>query len=288
MNDIFSRISAEYSGLGRADKKIADLILTDVDQVLQNSISGLAELAGVSPSSITRFSRQFSAGGFKDLKLLIAQAKSAQSPHLHKSVQALTEGEISGGQLEALYLKQIVGALNSTFGRLRAEALADAISAIKAAQRISVSGVAVSGLIAREMAMRLVRLGLSGSYISDDHFRRIAASFLGPDDVAICISHSGRSREVLEVGDIARGAGARVIGLTAPHTPLAHMSDIVLEISIYEEIDIYTPSISQFAYHYIIGLIVFHIGQSSDLDRDELLAKIKFGLSGGQGVSSSQ
>jgi len=287
MNDIFSRISADYPKLSKADKKIADLILNDVDQVLQNSISGLAELAQVSPSSITRFSRLFNADGFKDLKLLIAQAKSAQSPHLHQSVQALTEGEISGGQLEALYLKQIVGALNSTFCRLSAEALADTIGAIKAARQISVFGVAVSGLIAQEMAMRLVRLGLNSSSVSDDHFRRISASFLGLNDVAICISHSGRSREILEVGDIARQAGAKVIGLTSSYTPLAHMSDIVLEMTIYEEIDIYTPSISHFAYHYVIGLIAFHIGQSSDLDRSELLAKIKFGLSVGRSQSSS-
>jgi len=38
MNDIFSRISADYPKLSKADKKNADLILNDVNKVRQNSI----------------------------------------------------------------------------------------------------------------------------------------------------------------------------------------------------------------------------------------------------------
>ena len=53
-------------------------------------------------------------------------------------------------------------------------------------------------------------------------------------------------------------------------------------MSVFEEIDIYTPSISHFAYHYVIGLLSFHIGQSAELDRDGLLTKIKAGLARGQ------
>jgi RpiR family carbohydrate utilization transcriptional regulator len=136
--------------------------------------------------------------------------------------------------------------------------------------------------------MRFMRLGLEASYVGDAHFMRIASSLLGAGDVAICISHTGRSQEVLEAADMARRQGAQVVGLTAPHTPLSRKADILLELSVFEEIDIYTPSISHFAYHYVIGLLAFHIGQSSDLDRDALLAKIKAGLAPGQSTESAQ
>lgn len=282
MNDIFSRISKLYPGLKKAEKRIADLILADADFFLRGSITEIAETAGVSASSLTRFSRLLEVEGFRELKLSIAQAKSAQSPYYHQSVQALNEVEIAEGRLEYLYLQQIVAALNSTFTRLDAEALVDAIRAIRSARRIRTFGVAVSGLIAAETAMRLMRLGLEATHVSDAHFMRIASSLVGPEDVAICISHTGRSQEVLDAADMARRQGAVVIGLTAPHTPLSRKADILLELSVFEEIDIYTPSISHFAYHYVIGLITFHIGQSAELDRDGLLAKIKAGLASGQ------
>lgn len=288
MNDVFSRITKLYPDLKKAEKRIADLIMADADFFLRGSITELAETAGVSASSLTRFSRLLAMDGFRELKLAIAQARSAQSPFYHQSVQALNEVEIAEGRLEYLYLQQIVASLNSTFARLNAEALVDAIRAIRSAQRIRTFGVAVSGLIAAETAMRLMRLGLEATYVADAHFMRIASSLVGPQDVAICISHTGRSQEILEAADMARKQGAKVIGLTAPHTPLSRKSDILIEMSVFEEIDIYTPSISHFAYHYIIGLIAFHIGQSSDLDRDSLLAKIKAGLAPGQTLDPAQ
>ncbi|MCA0339975.1 MAG: hypothetical protein LCH99_09600, partial [Proteobacteria bacterium] len=115
MNDIFSRISKLYPGLKKAEKRIADLILADADFFLRGSITEIAETAGVSASSLTRFSRLLEVEGFRELKLSIAQAKSAQSPYYHQSVQALNEIEIAEGRLEYLYLQQIVAALNSTF-----------------------------------------------------------------------------------------------------------------------------------------------------------------------------
>ncbi|MEQ9570866.1 MAG: MurR/RpiR family transcriptional regulator [Nitratireductor sp.] len=288
MNDVFSRISKIYPSLKKAERRIADLILADAVFFLRGSITEVAQAAGVSASSLTRFSRHLEVEGFRELKLSVAQAKSAQSPYYHQSVQALNEIEIAEGRLEYLYLQQIVAALHSPFSRLDAEALVDAIRAIRSARRIRTFGVAVSGLIASETAMRFMRLGLEASYVGDAHFMRIASSLLGAGDVAICISHTGRSQEVLEAADMARRQGAQVVGLTAPHTPLSRKADILLELSVFEEIDIYTPSISHFAYHYVIGLLAFHIGQSSDLDRDALLAKIKAGLAPGQSTESAQ
>lgn len=282
MNDIFSRIGKLLPDLKRAERRIAELILSDVDLVLKGSITEVAEAASVSPSSISRFSRMLGVEGFKDLKLSIAQAKSAQSPFAHQSVQELDERAIAGGQLEEMYLQQITSSLRSTYASLDAEALTDAIAALRSAKRVRFFGVAVSGLIAEEAAMRLMRLGLDAAYIGDSHFRRIASTLLGPDDVAVVVSHTGRSQESVETAEIARGAGATVIGLSAPHNPLTQFCDILIGVSVYEEIDIYTPSISHFSYHYIIGLIAFHIGQSSGLNRAELLEKIKGGLAWGQ------
>ncbi|MDP3197214.1 MurR/RpiR family transcriptional regulator [Tabrizicola sp.] len=288
MNDIFSRITKAYPTLQKAERRIADLIMADVDFFLRASITDVAQAAGVSASSITRFSRLLVGDGFRALKLSVAQAKSAQSPYFHQSVQALNEIDIAGGQLEFLYLQQIVASLTSTFYRLDAEALVDAIRALRSARRIRTFGVAVSGLIAAEAAMRLMRLGLEATFVADAHFMRIASSLLAPGDVALCISHTGRSQEVLDAADMARKQGAIVLGLTAPHTPLSRKADIILELSVFEEIDIYTPSISHFAYHYVIGLLAFHIGQSAGLDRDDLLAKIKLGLAPGLSVDLPQ
>src|SRR5690606_35512365 len=142
--------------------------------------------------------------------------------------------------------------------------------------------------IASETAMRLLRLGLVSTYVADSHFMLIASSLFGEGDVAICISHTGHSLEVVDVSDMARCQCAQVLCITAPHTTVSGQTDILLEISVFEEIDIYTPSISHFAYHYVIGLLAFHIEQSAELDREGLLAKIKAGLARGRSPEPEQ
>ena len=88
-----------------------------------------------------------------------------------------------------MYLQQVLSALSSAYGQLRAETLVDAIRAIREARRVRVFGVAVSGVIAQEAAMRFMRLGLEAQSYADSHFRRISAGLMGPEDTAICISH---------------------------------------------------------------------------------------------------
>ncbi|MBL4767501.1 MAG: MurR/RpiR family transcriptional regulator [Rhodobacteraceae bacterium] len=278
MADIFDRLNQAYENFQKVEKKIADYILSDVEMVLAASITELAAAAGVSPSSITRFSRLLGFKGFKELKLALARAKSAQSPYYHHSLQSLDEQQLSGGRLEHLYLQQIIATLNSTYENLQADDLVQTIELFRAAHRLKFFGVAVSGLIAQDAAIRFSRLGMNAEALADSHFQKITASLMSENDVAVCISHTGRSSEILDVASLARDKGAKVVCLTAPFTPLSRLADVLLNVNVFEEIDIYTPSISQFAYHYIIGLLAFHIGQSQDLDSFELLKNIRIGL----------
>ena len=53
--------------------------------------------------------------------------------------------------------------------------------------------------------------------------------FLGPDDVALGISHTGASRDVTDALGRARAHGATTIGIThRPSSPITKVSDIVL------------------------------------------------------------
>lgn len=55
--DIVARISCLYSRLRDAEQKIARLILDDINFAAQASISELAQKAGVSEATVTRFAK---------------------------------------------------------------------------------------------------------------------------------------------------------------------------------------------------------------------------------------
>ena len=70
------------------------------------------------------------------------------------------------------------------------------------------------------------------------------ASLLTPQDCAICISHTGKSKETIRIAEIVKEAGAKVIVITShASSPLAKIGDVVF-ISISEEIEFHSEALS--------------------------------------------
>lgn len=80
----------------------------------------------------------------------------------------------------------------------------------------------------------------------------MAAAALDGDAVALCVSHTGRSREIVDAADAAARAGATVVALTAPGSPLAGRATVLVPVEVEEDTDLYTPMASRLA-HLAVG-----------------------------------
>jgi DNA-binding MurR/RpiR family transcriptional regulator len=97
------------------------------------------------------------------------------------------------------------------------------------AQRIVVFGLGNSAAIATDLAHKLLRVGLNAQACCDNHMQAIIASHLGERCVAVGISHSGASTDILDSLELAKMAGATTICMTNfAKTPIVELSDIVL------------------------------------------------------------
>ena len=67
--DLFQALSDEEGRLSGLDRRLARIALDDVDFVTNASIGTLAERAGVSPPTVTRFCRRLGCKGFPDFKV---------------------------------------------------------------------------------------------------------------------------------------------------------------------------------------------------------------------------
>ena len=87
----------------------------------------------------------------------------------------------------------------------------------------------------------------------------MSATMLKPGDCAVVISNSGRSRDLLDVADIARRKGATLIVITASASPLAQMtqahSQILLAADHPEDFDRYSPMVSRMLHLMIIDIL---------------------------------
>ena len=102
--------------------------------------------------------------------------------------------------------------------------------------RVIVCGVGKSGLIGRKIAATLTSTGTPATFLHPVDSVHGDLGIVGKDDVAILISKSGESDELLALVAHLKGFGVRTITITGdPHSALARHSDVVLDASVGEE-----------------------------------------------------
>jgi DNA-binding MurR/RpiR family transcriptional regulator len=126
-------------------------------------------------------------------------------------------------------------AIQATASGLDTAAVERVAAAIATAGRVEIFGLGSSGTAGSEMAFRLERIRVPVRYRADTHTALTNAALLGPGDVAISLSHSGRTREAIEMLAEAADHGALTVAVTSyARSPLAEVADVVFTTSVHE------------------------------------------------------
>lgn len=112
---------------------------------------------------------------------------------------------------------------------LSGDNLNKAAEMIRKADNVLFFGLGNSSPVAQDAAHKLLRAGIKAYAYSDNHMQAIAAGQLTEKDVAIGISHSGSSKDIVDALKISKAAGASTICITNKgKSPILKQSDIAL------------------------------------------------------------
>ncbi|NLU77684.1 MurR/RpiR family transcriptional regulator [Micromonospora sp. HNM0581] len=225
-----ARVRTGATELTGALRRVADHVLSDPQAAVRATIVELAERSGTSPATVTRFCRAMGFDGYADLRLGIA----AETGRARSAGWAVDIGrEIQPSDPLERVLEQIMAAdtraMHDTAALLDLAEVERAAVAIAGAERVSIFGASGSALVGEEMQFSLHRIGVAAWAWNDVHSGLAAAALLRPDDVALGISHSGQTREAIEMLAEGGSRGATTVALTGfRRSPLAELADIVL------------------------------------------------------------
>lgn len=222
------RIRSLLPGLARAEKRVARVVLEDPGAVSGHSITEVAEAAGTSETTVTRFCKAIGVSGYPELRIALAgdvarRARVGCGPggdiapdaDLRRVVDTVTFADARS--------------IDDTGGQLDVAALRGAVDAIAAARRVDVYAVGGSAFVAAALQQKLHRIGRTCFAWHDTHLMLASAAMLGTADVAVAISHSGATTDTVEALRQAASAGATTVVLTNfPRSPLARDADHVL------------------------------------------------------------
>ncbi len=224
------RVEALFAKLAPSEQKVAMLILKDPAKVLEMGISDLARASGASDAAVVRFCKKAGYSGFRQFKVAMAQELGSMSPFTGS--KEISEIINSHGDMAGLFEKILeahTSYLKSAFSQLDMAQLEGAAKAITKAKRICLFAVGLSGIVAGELNNRLMRFGFDTQNESSPYAQYMQASKLTSADMAIGISFSGTTKEVVDAVGLAKDMGASTIAITNyPSMPLGQMCDYVI------------------------------------------------------------
>jgi len=197
------------------------------------SAKEIGDVTNTSAPTVVRFSKKIGFDSLNEMKLQLSinlqSDDNSDFEYLHSDLS--TKNIIRGVK------SSIDAIMNQTIGVLKEEELEKAIELLNKAKNVYIFSVGSSSLVGMDFYYKLSRINVRCIAHSDTHLQMTASALMEKGDVAIAISYSGETKEVLKCAYNAKNEGVPVISITRASisNTLADMSDIVLRVPFVEK-----------------------------------------------------
>ncbi|SHJ42315.1 MurR/RpiR family transcriptional regulator [Hespellia stercorisuis] len=209
-----------------AEKRVGEFILDSPKEASSMSLQKMAKRCKCGEATVVRLCKTVGASGYSEFKQLLR--KQISNPTARDEVEYLESSHDIGDIVESVFRLNILN-LKKTLEVASFEEYESACEAIASTRKICFFAIGDAMFPCSYAGLRFRRMGYDCYADSDADIQIVNACNMKPGDVAIAISHSGRTKQVVEAMRIAKERGARTICITkAGKSELTKYSDIVL------------------------------------------------------------
>ena len=222
--NILDRIHASYYQLTAAERKVADYVLQQYEQVQFMSITQLADECGIAEATVSRFCRSLKLRGFNAFKIELARHSVAVDPAERRSLPA---DSVAGRSQEVGRLA--VDAVNQTIELAESDKILQAVELFEKAPHVMCIGSGGSMIMASAFANMFAMADPKFYAVADSHSQMSAAATMGQKDIIVLFSYSGSTTGGVQVLELAKSRGIATVLITRyPKSPAAKLADVVL------------------------------------------------------------
>ncbi|TNH42038.1 MurR/RpiR family transcriptional regulator [Photorhabdus luminescens] len=245
------RVQNSIEFLSKSEKKVAQIILASPQTAIHASIATLAKMAEVSEPTVNRFCRRLDTKGFPDFKLHLAQSLANGTPYVNRNVE---ESDTVSAYTNKIF-ESVMATLDTVKNNLDITSINRAVDLLTQARKISFFGLGASAAVAHDAMNKFFRFNIPVIYFDDIVMQRMSCINSAEGDVVVLISHTGRTKSLVEAAQLARENDATVIAITSQDSPLAHEATLAILLDVPEDTDIYMPMVSRIAQLTVIDVL---------------------------------
>lgn len=232
--NILEYIKQNYDTFTDREKLIADYLLSNKESIINLSAKEIGDLTSTSAATLVRFSKKLGFNSLNEMKLNLSMSlkdnkESSSFEYIDKNLE--TKDIIYG-------IKNSIDAvMDKTVSLIKEEELEKAIDLLIKAKNIYIYSVGVSGLVGMDFYYKLSRINKRCIAHNDTHLQITSSVLMEEGDVAVAISYSGSTKEVLECVKNAKKNNIPVIAITkaSVNNELEQLSDITLKVPFVEK-----------------------------------------------------
>lgn len=271
---LLEHLSDVIGTLRNSERKVAQLVADNPSFVMNATMAGVADAAGVSEPTVMRFCTSLGFGGFQQFKISLAQTLALGIPATLSTIGRDDSIEV----LSTKIFDHTISSLDRARRFLDPAQIERAVEAILTSTSLTFAGLGASAIIGLDAEQKSALFGVPCSAPSDPHQQFMAAATAGPTDVILAISNTGRTKSVLQVAQTAQANGATVIGMSGDDSPLLEHCDIPLIVKTIEDTDMYTPTVSRLAGLVVIDILATSVALRRGEEHMDKLTAMKEGL----------
>jgi DNA-binding MurR/RpiR family transcriptional regulator len=208
-------IHQAYPGLTSGERKVADLVLEFPGELAAYAASELAELAGVSNATVTRFVKRLGFGNYEAARRASRDARDWGSPLFLASKASETEAQ--DGDLIKRFADEETALLNATLAGLTPELVDDVTTALAGAKRLYFFGFRNSHYLAAYARWQFIQFRRNVHLFpgaGETLGERIAD--LGPGDIVVIVGVRRLVAKLRRYTQAIQATGADILLLTDP------------------------------------------------------------------------
>ncbi len=223
---LIASIHNKFKSLTATEQKIASYVLANPYETVRLTAKELAERCDSAPSAVIRLCKSLNMAGFSEFKILLASGigDTTKKGNISKLPSFSADDSV-----EDVFKKVFTSGMNTlkdTLKKIDVEKIEKIAVAMKNAKRLFLFGVGTSSVIVIDAQYRFSQLGLNVTSCTDALFMNVTAINMTKGDLAIGISHSGRTKAVVDALARAKEAGATTVAITSfEDAPLSNNAD---------------------------------------------------------------
>ncbi|CAH8772685.1 MurR/RpiR family transcriptional regulator [Paenibacillus dendritiformis] len=230
-DNILIKIRDMKDSLTPVERTVAEYVLNNLEEIPHLSIKSLAQLTKTSDASVLRFCKTMGYTGYRSFIVSISASLGSMEDEQKDQYTDIQPGDDLNTIISNIS-RNNSKSIEDTLCVIDRKEVERAVKVLRESRRIVFFGIGASGLVGIDAEQKFSRINKICHAYTDGHSQLTAATLLEKNDVAIFISNSGNTADILDALDIAKKNGACIIAITKyTKSPLAENAHIVLSIS---------------------------------------------------------